>query len=138
MIRERVFPNTLPSVSEARHFTQEVLGDLPRERAEEIAVMVSELTTNSVSHAASDFTITIRRSVDEVYIGVSDMGPGEPALRSPRPTEPSGRGLQIVRELADRWGVIPAANASGKTVWFSVDLDRDWRDRTLRAQTSGN
>jgi anti-sigma regulatory factor (Ser/Thr protein kinase) len=124
MIRERVFPNTLASVREARHFVQDIVGDLPRERADEIAVMVSELTTNSVNHAASEFTITIRRSIDEIYIGVSDMGSGEPALRSPRPTEPSGRGLQIVRELADRWGVIPAPNATGKTVWFSIDLSR--------------
>jgi anti-sigma regulatory factor (Ser/Thr protein kinase) len=124
MIRERVFPNELASVSEARHFVQDVVGDLPRERVEEVAVMVSELTTNSVSHAASAFTITIRRSIDEIYIGVSDMGPGEPALRSPRPTEPTGRGLQIVRELADRWGVIPAQNGDGKTVWFAVDLNR--------------
>jgi anti-sigma regulatory factor (Ser/Thr protein kinase) len=126
MIRERVFPNTLASVTEARHFVQDIVGDLPRARTEEIAVMVSELTTNSVSHAASDFTITIRRSIDEIYIGVSDMGPGEPAMRSPRPTEPTGRGLQIVRELADRWGVIPAPNASGKTVWFSIDLNREY------------
>jgi hypothetical protein len=67
------------------------------------------------------------------------MGPGEPALRSPRPTEPTGRGLQIVRELADHWGVIAAPNANGKTVWFSFDLDRDLdrRDRARRASTSG-
>jgi anti-sigma regulatory factor (Ser/Thr protein kinase) len=126
MIRERVFPNQLASVSEARHFVQDIVGDLPRARVEEVAVMVSELTTNSVSHAASEFTITIRRSIDEIYIGVSDMGPGEPALRSPRPTEPTGRGLQIVRELADRWGIIPAQNGDGKTVWFAVDLNREY------------
>ena len=57
----------LSSVREARHFVQDIVGDLPRERADEIAVMVSELTTNSVSHAASEFTITIRRSIDEIF-----------------------------------------------------------------------
>ena len=137
MIRERVFPNTLASVSEARHFAQDELTGIPKARAEEIAVMVSELTTNSVSHAASEFTITIRRNADEVYIGVSDMGPGEPALRTPRPTEALGRGLQIVRELADHWGVIPAPNASGKTVWFSVDLDGNG-PRSTRAYTNAD
>jgi anti-sigma regulatory factor (Ser/Thr protein kinase) len=122
VIQERVFPNTLESVGEARHYAVDAMQGLLPEKIDEIAVMVSELTTNSVNHAASEFTLTIRRSADEVYVGVSDMGPGEPVMRSPRPTEPEGRGLRIVRALADRWGVIPAPDRSGKTVWFSVDL----------------
>jgi hypothetical protein len=46
-----------------------------------------------------------------------------PALRRPEPSEPSGRGLRIVNELADRFGVAALTGAPGKTVWFVVVLD---------------
>ena len=47
-----------------------------------------------------------------------------PTVRVPTISEPSGRGLRIVRELADSYGVRPLADAPGKTVWFVVNLDR--------------
>ena len=39
--------------------------------------------------------------------------------RSPKPTDPSGRGLKIVDMLSAGWGVDPIA-AHGKTVWFTI------------------
>jgi hypothetical protein len=38
-------------------------------------------------------------------------------VRSPAPTDTSGRGLQIVKALADNWGVVKGAASKGKTVW---------------------
>jgi hypothetical protein len=38
--------------------------------------------------------------------------------------EPHGRGLQIVGELADDWGVEWSVGGSTKTVWF--ELGRQW------------
>ncbi len=40
-------------------------------------------------------------------------------MRSPRPTDPSGRGLKIIDMLSAEWGVDHRA-ATGKTVWFVV------------------
>ena len=40
-------------------------------------------------------------------------------MRSPKPTDPSGRGLKIIDMLSAEWGVDHRA-AAGKTVWFTV------------------
>ena len=40
-------------------------------------------------------------------------------MRSPKPTDPSGRGLKIIDMLSSDWGVEQSAGA-GKTVWFTV------------------
>ena len=38
------------------------------------------------------------------------------------PDAPDGRGLHIVRALADAWGIEMRRDRPGKTVWFSVAL----------------
>jgi len=116
----RLFPSTAASVTHARHYTLETLTGIRPELAGEIAVMVSELTTNSVRHAAADFSVAIDRTPETIRIAVTDNGPGRPEVRSPEPTEPSGRGLQIVRALSDDWGIAAHDDGHGKTVWFSV------------------
>jgi anti-sigma regulatory factor (Ser/Thr protein kinase) len=80
--------------------------------------MTSELATNCVRHAQSDFELAIHDSREEIRVEVSDNGEGRPTLRSPTPREHSGRGLRIVQELSDSWGTIPSAN--GKLVWFTA------------------
>ena len=85
--------------------------------------MVTELAANAVRHAASHFTVKVDRIDGEIRVEVSDIGPGRPAVRSPEPTEPSGRGLRIVQALARAWGVVPAPPGEvGKTVWFTITL----------------
>jgi hypothetical protein len=44
-------------------------------------------------------------------------------VRSPKPEDPSGRGLKIVEMLSDDWGVDYHPN-DGKTVWFVVSSAR--------------
>jgi anti-sigma regulatory factor (Ser/Thr protein kinase) len=84
--------------------------------------MVSELATNSLRHAGSDFRVHVERDDGQVRVAVSDSGPGQPFLRSPHPREPTGRGLRIVQALADDWGVAPLHDGRGKVVWFAVDV----------------
>lgn len=80
--------------------------------------MVSELATNSVKHAHSDFKISIDDSAGEIRVEVRDTGRGQPVLRFPAPTEPSGRGLRIVQALSRAWGTVDSPD--GKTVWFTL------------------
>ena len=57
-------------------------------------------------------------------------------MRSPGPEEPTGRGLQIVNMLSERWGV-EHASAHGKTVWFTVPtLPRRLSIRAQRRQAT--
>jgi two-component sensor histidine kinase len=118
MIAERTFPHAVESVGRARRYALDAVGDAPSEIVDSIAVMVSELATNSVRHAASPFTLTVDRGATRVRIAVADDGDTLPTLRTPEPREHSGRGLQIVRALADEWGVTENVGRPGKTVWF--------------------
>ncbi len=53
-------------------------------------------------------------------------------MRSPEPTDPSGRGLKIIDMLSARWGVEPEP-AEGKTVWFTISDSRQrWLARPAR------
>jgi anti-sigma regulatory factor (Ser/Thr protein kinase) len=118
MRRARRFHCQPESVARARHFVRDVLSDQPRETVEAAELMASELATNSVRHACSDFELAVQRSRDEIRVEVSDHGQGQPVPRTPSPRERSGRGLQIVEGLAEDWGVTPSPD--GKLVWFTL------------------
>jgi two-component sensor histidine kinase len=122
MIRERSFANTPSAVTEARRFAVSTLAGVPPSVAEEVGLVVSELTTNSVRHAASSFSLHIDCDEQRVYVSVTDTGPGEPVEQHPTASDPCGRGLKIVGAVADRWGIASARDTPGKTVWFSMRL----------------
>jgi anti-sigma regulatory factor (Ser/Thr protein kinase) len=136
MIVERTFPHAVESVGRARRFAVDALGDVAPDILDSIAVMVSELATNSVRHAASAFTIAVEHDHQRIRVAVSDAGDRLPRLRTPEPREPSGRGLQIVRALADEWGVTEAADKQGKTVWFVVVVSPRARHGSVAAGVS--
>jgi signal transduction histidine kinase len=79
--------------------------------------------TNCVRHTQSEFVVRVEQDGRQVRVEVTDRGPGMPTVRVPPVSEPSGRGLRIVRELADSYGVRPLPDAPGKTVWFVVNLE---------------
>jgi anti-sigma regulatory factor (Ser/Thr protein kinase) len=99
-----------------------VLSDAPVAAQDAAALMVSELATNCVKHAHSDFELTVESEAGGIRVEVRDASSGQPTLRSAAPHELSGRGLRIIESMADEWGVTPAA--PGKTVWFTLPRDR--------------
>ena len=119
MTSARTFSSLPESVPAARRFARDVLRDQSSDLVDAAELMVSELATNCVQHAHTDFEITIRTR-DEVRVEVRDAGHGRPEVQSPPPLAPSGRGLRIVQEISDAWGIIPSP--SGKTVWFALNL----------------
>jgi anti-sigma regulatory factor (Ser/Thr protein kinase) len=122
MSTERTFTNSPHAPAHARRFVAGLLTDLPGEIAGEIGVMVSELATNCVRHTVTDFTVRVEQSPNEVRIDVTDTGGGAPEVRLPELSEPSGRGLRIVQELSDSFGISRLQDSPGKTVWFVVRL----------------
>jgi hypothetical protein len=117
----RNFSRSLDSVGSARRFVVATLeasgyGAI----ADDAALVVTELATNAVLHARSDFTVTVTPARDRVRIRVSDRaalpssGDGtDPGL----PVQPL-HGLGAVAALAVRWGAAPAG--SGKDVWAEL------------------
>jgi anti-sigma regulatory factor (Ser/Thr protein kinase) len=119
MRQTRSFEHAAASVTAARRFATEALRGTHAETLEAIALMVSELATNCVRHSEGRFELTIMRTAREIRIEATDHGGGEPTMRSPGPTDPSGRGLRIVDVLAEAWGVEHRTGAA-TTVWFTV------------------
>jgi two-component sensor histidine kinase len=117
---QRLFPNVPTAVTHARRYVSDLLHDVDPDTADAAAVMVSELATNSLRHAASHFIVCVDRSADEIEISVEDSGPGAPVPQAPNPGDASGRGLQIVAALSSRWGVTPRLDGPGKKVWFTI------------------
>jgi anti-sigma regulatory factor (Ser/Thr protein kinase) len=87
-------------------------------------VLVGELVTNAVVHGRSPEPVRLRARADraQLYVEVGDGGAGLPRAVAPPPTiaSDSGRGLAMVRGLADRWGV----RHGPSRVWFEMDLAR--------------
>lgn len=90
------------------------------DEVEELAVLlVSELASNAVLHARTDFDLAVRVRGDSVRIEVIDANPAMPALKNYVAESVTGRGLHMVAASADRWGF--ESTRSGKVVWFELD-----------------
>ena len=86
---------------------------------EDSRLVVSELATNAVVHARSEFSVVARREGSGVRLSVHDLSTAEPVLRSTRHLLAlSGRGLQLVDDITSAWGV--EATSGGKTVWAEL------------------
>jgi anti-sigma regulatory factor (Ser/Thr protein kinase) len=114
----RRFPCRPESVPAARRFVRHVLRASSREVVEAAELMTSELASNCIRHAHTEFELSVQFR-EEIRVEVRDTGTGRPELRSPTPQEPSGRGLRIVEALSSTWGVAPSS--SGKVVWFTLE-----------------
>jgi serine/threonine-protein kinase RsbW len=123
MTAQRDFANTPSAVGEARRFVAGELADVPPRVADDVALMVSELVTNCVRHTVTDFSVSVDQNEREIRVEVTDQGGGVPVVRSPGVSEPSGRGLRIVQELSDSFGITELRESPGKTVWFAVSLE---------------
>ena len=112
----------------ARAFVAETLTawDIRADKVEAAQLVVSELVTNAVLHAAGSATITVDlRLIDgAVRVLVSDAGDGEPEHR-PHPdprTGQTGRGVWLIDAFAARWGT-ETHGRDGKTVWCELSIE---------------
>jgi anti-sigma regulatory factor (Ser/Thr protein kinase) len=89
-----------------------------------LALLVSECVTNAVLHAAPPLVLSIDVDADRTRVEVRDSAPGEPVLRRPEPTSPSGRGVMFIDRLSSRRGTVThddrADGDPAKTVWFEL------------------
>ena len=119
------FPPIPATIPEARTAIDRALGPaLPALVANDLRLIVSELVTNVVRHAALDPEQEMELRVDlaqgRVRVEVSDPGTGFQPQLTPAPDRGSGWGLYILDRLAHRWGVI---RNEPNVVWFELDFD---------------
>ncbi|MBV2354113.1 PAS domain S-box protein [Streptomyces sp. J2-1] len=107
------------SVREAREFlTRTLTAWDATSRADDARLLLSEILTNAVLHAGGPIRLDMCRTDTELTIEVSDTSPQLPRPRRAAEDEESGRGLLLVRAVADDWGIRPTDE--GKTTWFSL------------------
>ncbi|MFC8567124.1 ATP-binding protein [Streptomyces sp. NPDC057245] len=126
--RERFYRRERRSVPAARAFTRDVLADWGvRGRTDDVVLCVSELATNALVHGVPPgrgFLLRLLPCGDGVRVEVHDSGGGVPAVPlDPDGSDEGGRGLLLVSELADKWGV--TERAPGKVVWFECAASAD-------------
>lgn len=114
----------------ARAFAREALADWGvRGRADDVVLCVSELATNALLHGVPPgrgflLRLWLLPRGDGVRVEVHDSGDGVPAVPlESGGSDEGGRGLLLVSELADKWGV--AEREPGKVVWFECGVPAD-------------
>jgi anti-sigma regulatory factor (Ser/Thr protein kinase) len=87
-------------------------------------LIMSELATNAVEHARTNFVATVSRNDTRLHLAVRDGTAQFPHLSEPEPTDQQaplherGRGLQLVHATAAAWGAMPTRG--GKVVWATI------------------
>jgi len=117
----REFPSTPGAIAHARHALDALYGELGDRLHRTAALLVSELVNNSVRHSkASNGVIELLAYVTPrmLRVEVSDDGEGFELSPLPHDDAESGRGLELLQELADRWGHPTGMRTA---VWFELD-----------------
>jgi len=106
------------SVASARRFVTAVLAEIIDEaRRRDVELLVSELVTNGVLHAATTMELVVHVQGDVVRVELVDQVDAAPRIR-PEPGADGGFGLRIIAGLALKWGV--EQHDHGKSVWFEI------------------
>jgi anti-sigma regulatory factor (Ser/Thr protein kinase) len=118
-------PPTARAPSEARTALGSLRDQVDPGVFDALRLLVTELVTNAVRHSRTDeddrepIELRVEAGPDGVRTAVTDPGRGFRVPHGgPQPSGPSGWGLYLVDQMADRWGV----SADGVTrVWFEID-----------------
>lgn len=112
------------NVGAARRFVAAALTTWrqPELLVEAVVLVTSELATNAVLHAGSDFQVSVQRLPDGVLLRVNDRSPGLPRPRPHSTTRTTGRGMHLLDALCRGWGAVDDG-LGGKAVWALVDLE---------------
>jgi serine phosphatase RsbU (regulator of sigma subunit)/anti-sigma regulatory factor (Ser/Thr protein kinase) len=92
------------------------------DQLESAVLLVSELVTNVLVHTDDDAMLLAQvmgmPGTRRLRVEVGDRSDDMPHRRCPGELASSGRGLFLIEELADAWGVDPRGD--GKSIWFEL------------------
>ncbi|MGH2685138.1 MAG: ATP-binding protein [Actinomycetota bacterium] len=113
-------PADLASAGAARRFVGSTLREWECDTlADSALLLVSELVTNAVLHARSALDVVLRLAADRLRVEVHDESPTQPTRKHYSIHAGTGRGLMLVEQLAQEWGVDQLGD-NGKRVWFEL------------------
>jgi serine phosphatase RsbU (regulator of sigma subunit)/anti-sigma regulatory factor (Ser/Thr protein kinase) len=119
-IATTTLPTSASSVGRARALVRASLSawELPG-IADTAELLVSELVTNAVQHGRGPVEVRLLRGTS-LIIEVADSSLAPPLVRMPDILAETGRGLQLIKSLAQRWGI--RRGADGKIVWCDLAI----------------
>lgn len=94
---------------------------LPARQVEMLGLAVSELATNTLQHTSGGGRVRVWAESGQLYCEVVDGGPMRSIGDMPPPSAVSGRGLAIVRRVADDVDILP--DSDGTAVRMRMTLD---------------
>ena len=101
---------------QARQLVAQACGVWHRSETAAAATLVAtELVANVVRHAHTTMEFTLGLRNNQIWLSVSDRSRHLPQPADPGHSDVGGRGLRLVRELTEAWGVLPFSD--GKVVW---------------------
>jgi anti-sigma regulatory factor (Ser/Thr protein kinase) len=114
-------PPEVASVPRARRLVLDLLRSwgAPHDH-DDAALLVTELVANVIDHAGGAASLTVELALSDRWlrISVADGSSVLPVVRELSAERSRGRGLRVVRAIADRWGV--EERHGGKRVWFDL------------------
>jgi anti-sigma regulatory factor (Ser/Thr protein kinase) len=82
---------------------------------------VTEVLANVIRHAADGLcALRVLRQDGGIRVEVSDGSPALPVPRWAGELDEDGRGLALLGAITHAWAAEPAADGTGKTVWFEL------------------
>lgn len=119
VVQERSLPPLASSAAQARQLVRETLESAGAAHwADDAELVVSELVTNALVHAATEVRLQVRVDRSGVRVEVRDGSGHLPVRRDYSTASGTGRGLALVADLAHEWGAF--ADHDGKVVWFQM------------------
>src|SRR4051794_7547473 len=113
------------AAAEARRLIAQLKAKGIEHVVDDLALMVSELVTNSYRYGGlndgDSISLNVSQKGKTIRVEIEDPGRGPTVPAPRRPTADGGWGLEIVRRTADRWGT--SKGTRGTTVWFELNVD---------------
>lgn len=116
----RAYSPSLQSVTQARRHLTAALDGVDPEALGAASLIVTELASNAVRHARTEFVVEVTHRGDVVRVAVRDRNDGSPTPGALSDDLETGRGLKLLAALSRRWGV--DFTAPGKVVWAEIGL----------------
>ena len=110
-------PSRLDAPRRARAALTEIEGEIPPTLAAKTRLLVSELVSNAIRHGEGEVRVDVETSPEKVRATVTDQGQGfVPPADNEDNLADTGRGLLLLRRMADRCGV----SRGSTVVWFEA------------------
>jgi hypothetical protein len=116
---ERRFRGEATELAHVREFQRETVSAHDAGEPAFGEFVATELATNSILHARTDFTVRLGFTSNCLRIEVSDDSNDPPLLGR---NQPAIHGLEMVDRLVNDWGYQFDDDGEGKTVWADVAM----------------